>query len=266
MIPANYIDLMNREIDGANTDEESRNLQRYLAESPEAAAHYQELREAVAVIGDVPSLDPPAGLRQRILAAVDGLPAPDPQARPVATERRPAGLESSWRRFWRRPEGRLAFAAGFAAALLLMVVIWQVSSPLQPVPADDLRGAILRQVAAGQGARGEQVTASLEGVSLTAQAQRAGARTLIQFTVAGEAPVTVRLVAAAPIDCASFRADPPAPVAVVAVDAQITMTFPGAGAYELVLQHAASEPPDIELQLIEGATVRLRQSMTRGIN
>ena len=52
---------------------------------------------------------------------------------------------------------------------------WQVSSPLQPVPADDLRGAILRQVAAGQGARGEQVTASLEGVSLTTGSLAPGA-------------------------------------------------------------------------------------------
>lgn len=72
MIEKRYIELMNGEIDGANTPEESSELRRHLETHPEAQRYYDELNEIGRTFSELKELDPPKELRGRILASVAG--------------------------------------------------------------------------------------------------------------------------------------------------------------------------------------------------
>jgi hypothetical protein len=60
---------MNGEIDGQNTPEESRELERYLDAHPDARQHFEELCDLGRLFSDVRPLSPPPGLTARIHAA-----------------------------------------------------------------------------------------------------------------------------------------------------------------------------------------------------
>ena len=58
-----YADLMNREIDGANTEAESRQLHEHMESHPEARERFERLNET-------PQVDPPSHLFHRIIEAI----------------------------------------------------------------------------------------------------------------------------------------------------------------------------------------------------
>ena len=68
MINQKYIELMNQEIDGANSAEQSRVLEEYLGGHEEARTYYRELALAVNVFEKVAMLNPPPELGDEILA------------------------------------------------------------------------------------------------------------------------------------------------------------------------------------------------------
>ena len=63
-------ELMNQELDGCNTPEESRALDEHLRGDPEAQRRYQQLEEAVATLANWDLEEPPAELRASILEAM----------------------------------------------------------------------------------------------------------------------------------------------------------------------------------------------------
>ncbi len=72
MTDERYIRLMNSEIDGQNTPDESRELERYLDAHPDARRCFEELCDLGRVFSDVPQLDPPPGLTDAIYAETTG--------------------------------------------------------------------------------------------------------------------------------------------------------------------------------------------------
>lgn len=104
--------LMNHEIDGQNSPEDSVRLHEALRENPVARQQFRELQEMAIMLDRMNSLDPPAGLSQTILSALrDSKPA----------LRLPR--ESSWTgaAFWRQPAlPRFAyvFVAGVGLGIL----------------------------------------------------------------------------------------------------------------------------------------------------
>lgn len=109
MIEKRYIELINGEIDGVNTPEESSELQRYLEAHPEARRYHDELREIGRTFAEMRELDPPKELRRGILASVA-----------TATKRRPqrisylAGIRERL-----MPQARPRYAFAFIAGVLV---------------------------------------------------------------------------------------------------------------------------------------------------
>lgn len=123
--------LMNQEIDGANSPAESRELDDALRQDPGARRKFAELKEALGFFDQVELLDPPPGLRERIMRATEEVAAP------------PA---PSWRhglRAWLRPVFRPipvgSFALGVAVCLLFMVTVGDRMGAVDP-QADLLQG------------------------------------------------------------------------------------------------------------------------------
>ena len=78
--------LMNQELDGCNTPEESRTLAEHLRRDPAARRRFQQLEEAVGALSEWVQEEPPAGLRASILEALAAEIHPEPEPiEPVAT-------------------------------------------------------------------------------------------------------------------------------------------------------------------------------------
>lgn len=246
MIPPEYIELMNREIDGANSAEDAQRLQAFLAENPPARVHFRELRDAVGIFDQVALVDPPVRLRQRILTAVDALDDAQRAAKPVA-ESRSAG--EFLRNLWRRPRQRLAFATGVAFGLLLTAAAWQLTTKVGSIRNDDLSGAILREAESGRGARGESLTIGLAGVDGNVRTYYAHGRTLIRIGMNSEGRLRIRLTSLGGGFCERYQAASPGAAEVRLVGNRIELVHSGQNEYDVVINHAEARIPEIQLQI-----------------
>jgi hypothetical protein len=72
MIEERYIELMNKELDGANTPDESAALRSFLASSEEARRVYDELRGLAGMFAAAGEITPPRDMKRTIMAAIAG--------------------------------------------------------------------------------------------------------------------------------------------------------------------------------------------------
>jgi hypothetical protein len=114
MIDEKYIELMNGELDGVNSPEESKELETYLEAHEEGRQYYSELRRLAEMFDETAALEPPAELRDRILSSI------------AERETERSGffeaLIAPFRAKPRRKIG-LAFCAGLVIGLVIFAVI-----------------------------------------------------------------------------------------------------------------------------------------------
>ena len=117
MIDKRYIELINGEVDGANTPEESSELRRYLEGHSEAQRYYEELREIGRTFAEMKDVDPPRDLKGAILASV------------ARMKRRPQ-RESYLARIRERlmPQARPRYAFAFVTGVLIGFCVFALSS------------------------------------------------------------------------------------------------------------------------------------------
>jgi len=134
MIEKRYIELINGEIDGANTPEESSELRRYLETHPEARRYRDELLEIGRTFAEMKDLDPPRELRGAILAS-------------TAARRRPR-REGYLARIRERlmPQARPRYAFAFVTGVLVGFCAFALSSVVMlrsaPQRTDRLYGTL----------------------------------------------------------------------------------------------------------------------------
>jgi hypothetical protein len=117
MIEKHYIELINGEIDGVNSSDESSELRRYLETNPEARQYFDDLTDIGRTVAEMTDLDPPRRLRQTILSCVAA-------RRPV-----PRG-ESLIGRIRERlmPQAQPRYAFAFVTGVLVGFLVFAVSS------------------------------------------------------------------------------------------------------------------------------------------
>lgn len=245
MIQPRYIELMHGEIDGANSPDQTRDLQAYLAAHPDVQAQFQELREALGLLDGLPAQEPPADLRPRILAAVAAAGVPES----AAGRSRLAGWREAWRRLGARAGYRYAFVAGFAACLLVTVVAWHLAAPGRLGDPSHLHGTILRQ-AAPERAGGEVV--SIVGDDLAGRVQVAfdGARTVVRLELTSGRPVEVVFVGEGNLALGGFRATAGAPTMLAADGRRLAFAHDGAGGYEIAFDHHPDRMASLTVRVV----------------
>ena len=131
MIDRKIVALINGEVDGVNTPDQSEFLRQELGRNPEARDLLESLRTLERTLSSVPSVDPPTGLKQSIMRSI-----PARQVRARKPEPR-VGL-IGWM-FPARPLPRLgfAFSGGVLAGVLLVILYFAVAAP----PSIDVRDA-----------------------------------------------------------------------------------------------------------------------------
>jgi len=119
MLSRDQVELIQQEIDGANTPEGSAVVRSLLAQDPEARAMAAELRRVAALFAEVAEREPPARLKRAIL---DALPQPA-RASPGALLRRAAQALRFVTTSLEEPiMTRKAVLIGSAAAAVVLVV------------------------------------------------------------------------------------------------------------------------------------------------
>lgn len=115
MVDEKYIELINKEIDGANSSAAQAELRTYLVDHEEAQQLLSDLQKLALMLDEVPEVDPPENLRSRILAASPG--------RQRNTKRRRNTRVPISRYFNWRPAWGYTLAGGFVLAILILVTV-----------------------------------------------------------------------------------------------------------------------------------------------
>lgn len=124
-------ELIHGDIDGELEAVEREELHRIMATSEEARQEHQRLRSLHDALSGMPDFEPPAGLRDAIVARVWSAPVA-PSHRPAA--RRPAQSRT-----------RLSLVAAIAAAAVLVAVLVDKDAHLPELDTSALSGTIGRQ-------------------------------------------------------------------------------------------------------------------------
>ncbi len=116
MIDERYIELMNGEIDGMNSPEESRELEEYLKTHPEAQSHFDQLHALGNIFEEAKRITPPREMRENVLSLLF-----DEKQREES--KRMASIVRSF--FIEQPKRRLlyVFGTGLVVGLLLFSLI-----------------------------------------------------------------------------------------------------------------------------------------------
>ncbi len=155
MIDRKTIALINGEVDGENSAEESETLRKILAQDPEAKKLLEDLKKLERNISSISSVDPPASLKQSVMRAVQEKHAP---ARAGA---RKFSLLDFLFPVRSLPRFGFAFSGGVLAGIALVVLYFTVISH-PPIDDRDATGTILGNSEVLQPA--DEATISADGV------------------------------------------------------------------------------------------------------
>jgi len=156
MLDEKSFELLNAEIDGELSATDRAELSRRLLGSPELRAVRDELRLACAELERCPEVEPPAGLREKILAAF-----------PQAAQGGPTEARS--RLGFALSPRTLRFAAAIVGGVLVSAIAFQASRSVDGVGAGDVTGTMASSapVAAGAGTLRVDATRVRGTVTLT---------------------------------------------------------------------------------------------------
>ncbi len=126
MIDAKYIELINREIDGANSDKEGAKLREHLAKNPEAQQLYEELATVSNVLKKVTIIEPSPNLRKTILNSL-------PSGKYAAREKRKLFIPQMGALFG---VYKLRYAYALVAGIVIGSVAYSIFDAQRSTPSD----------------------------------------------------------------------------------------------------------------------------------
>jgi len=185
-IDLKFVELMHAEIDGMNSERESRELQAFLEGNPgarETFAGLQRLDETLAAVG---LTEPPVGLRDRIIHAL-----------PSDSTSQSAGLIQRLRAAW--PERRVAVRYAYAIAAGVVIGLagyhWAIHSPgLPQADSNRIVGTLVPHELVLDSTVLRQLEINEADVSGTVRLGRSGDGVSIEFDL--DAPIPVEAVLA----------------------------------------------------------------------
>jgi hypothetical protein len=180
MIEEKYLELIQADVDGELHERRRGELSRLLLSNPEARALHDELRRICAALDAVPMAEPPAALRESILASV-----PRPTAGPAT-----ASIRAGRARF-----PLLRVAAAFAGGLLVSAIAFQLG-PDRPAGLDvsEVAGTLASHDPVARSAPVDTVKVALDRASGTVSLFRSANLRVVEFDLAVQQPMDVVVV------------------------------------------------------------------------
>lgn len=176
------IELVHGELDGTNTAEERSELKKLLETDESAKAYFDETETFFGTLDSVSEVEPPPGLKERIMASID--------VRPATAALPSKGLFESLKELFepvlRRPAWAVSYA--FAAGLIVGIAALLVINPVSP-PPEVVRGTI------GQPPSTVIDQARLEVGELTVELKTSDieSESILDVRIAGSGEATIRI-------------------------------------------------------------------------
>jgi hypothetical protein len=191
MIEEKYEDLVNRDLDGETTPEESALLRAHLSADPAARGYHEDLRSLQRLLRAVVAIEPPPTFKQDLLRMIRerGMEAqPEPARREGCRE--PVVLALRRRLTWGTA---YTFAAGIAVGVALLVAMGERPTPSSRLDDSTLPGAMLPVERFDDLQPIDSQPLRLQGVRGRAQTKSLPYAVLADIEVAAEQPVQIRL-------------------------------------------------------------------------
>lgn len=150
MVEQEYIELINKEIDGANSPRDTARLKKYLAKNPEAHRLYDQLVIVSNMLAEVKAVEPSANLKTNILGALRS-------SKPPIAEKRFAikSLSDLLPARSRRPLFQVSlryayvFALGVMAAIVFLAIFRPSRDDSEQLDVSDLYGTMVLPSSSG---------------------------------------------------------------------------------------------------------------------
>jgi hypothetical protein len=174
MIEEKYIELIQADVDGELPEQHRADLSRYLLANPEARTLRDELRQVCAVLGQVPTAEPPPDLSESILGAVR-LPAA------VAPARGDGASFFRWR-----------MAAAFGGGLLVSAIAFQLGEGRQAgLDVSQVAGTMASQDPVARSQPVDTIQVSLDQAKGKVSLFRSATMRVVEFDLAVRQPLEV---------------------------------------------------------------------------
>lgn len=136
MVDEKYAELINREIDHVNSPKQSKKLQEYLKNHPEAQKLYNDLSNISKILSQTKFVDPPENLKKNIISAI-------PVDRYKANAKK-IGLIHYFNTFLfeGKPRFAYAFSGGVLTGIIVILLVLSVLGKNNLINFSNLRGTI----------------------------------------------------------------------------------------------------------------------------
>ena len=234
--------LMQDVLDGQASPEQIRELQAWLASTPEGRARFEELEGLFKSLGEVPDAAAPVGLKDQVIEAIrqsHGAMTLVPRPRPAR---------------WAPLRPAFLFVAGVAAGVLGYSGLTQL--PSWPPGDDRAAGTLMPQPGAGPGAEGNRRSWTAGPARIEALAWHRDAATVVTLKAHGSAEVVIEYPAALKLVAIGQSGAPGSPF--WSEPGRVTIAAAAGSSYEIAWTAVAAPPPAITV------TVRAGEETVRG--
>jgi hypothetical protein len=114
MIEEQYIELINKEIDGELTTIEQEKLHSYLGSNPDAQNFYDELRQTANLLSQIPKVEPSPNIKKYVMNTID--------LKRYSTAKKRIRFRSIFSRLFFKPIPKLVYA--FALGILVGILVY----------------------------------------------------------------------------------------------------------------------------------------------
>jgi hypothetical protein len=186
MIDNDIVGLINKEVDGVATAEETSRLKTVLSANPEARLLFDNMRSMADAIAQMMPMDPPQTLKPAIMRAIDTR----------NSERKPASDRSSLLHsfrtllFWKPG---LVFAGGLAAGFLLFFITTNLLAP-RTVDDSELTGTLVLHGFAPGFSSGDLIDINRNAVKGTIETQFGSGLCLLRLHVDAPQGISVSIL------------------------------------------------------------------------
>lgn len=248
-------ELMNRELDGDNSPDESAALRSHLAASEEARAMFDELVRMSALFREAGEVTPPRDMESRIVDAI--------AARDAA-----AGRERGFFLDFLSPRRKVAyaFAAGIAVGIVIFVIVDQTLRGGSQLDVRDLYGALAEREQAGAVIDAQSADIAVPGCSGTAIVQFRAEAVFVSASIAVDAGVEVEIAPLGGLALRSFRVPACGPYALRGSPEGVAVSAAGPCEFVAVFADPGRERPPIRISVTRGGSALFEKTVELGRN
>jgi hypothetical protein len=240
MMDPKYIALMNQELDGENSPDQSRVLAEFLAVDADSRQYFQELQEALQIFQIVDLLDPPAGLADLVNEAVQGAD----RARTVTGA--PTKAPSKWRGIF-QPNRAVTFATGALFGLIVFVGLAELKPGGQDGRFDWDRGTATSTVDPSDRIRAAGLAIELPGVRGQVSVMGRDPGTLLRLEITADEPVIVRINHGEALTCDGYHATYAENYSLLTSEQSTELQHQGDGDYYFLFGHPEGSGAVLEI-------------------